>query len=171
MGTDCQGPSTIVRNPTYAVLSRNQLCRELRAHWGGVAKKWRMMTRGRGGVTIPPKIDDVIYEQPLSIEFVSSSARLWLPESHQLSLQNLLDSRTHQTPGTPGSDKNEVHINHFHFHSSVSRPDSWIRLKIGSKCIQQDQSRKIKSKRKNHPRWRQSESEYFVFCPIWSKTW
>ena len=32
---------------------------------GGVAKKWRMMTRGRGGVTIPPKIDDVIYEQPL----------------------------------------------------------------------------------------------------------
>ena len=24
-----------------------------------------MMTRGRGGVTIPPKIDDVIYEQPL----------------------------------------------------------------------------------------------------------
>ena len=23
------------------------------------------MTRGRGGVTIPPKIDDVIYEQPL----------------------------------------------------------------------------------------------------------
>ena len=25
-----------------------------------------MMTRGRGGVTIPPKNDDVIYEQPLS---------------------------------------------------------------------------------------------------------
>ena len=25
-----------------------------------------MMTRGRGGVTIPPKIDDVIYEQPLT---------------------------------------------------------------------------------------------------------
>ena len=24
-----------------------------------------MMTRGRGGVTIPPKNDDVIYEQPL----------------------------------------------------------------------------------------------------------
>ena len=31
---------------------------------GGVAKKRRMMTRGREGVTIPPKIDDVIYEQP-----------------------------------------------------------------------------------------------------------
>ena len=26
-----------------------------------------MMTRGRGGVTIPPKNDDVIYEQPLII--------------------------------------------------------------------------------------------------------
>ena len=26
-----------------------------------------MMTRGRGGVTIPPKIDDVIYEQPLMV--------------------------------------------------------------------------------------------------------
>ena len=26
-----------------------------------------MMTRGRGGVRIPPKIDDVIYEQPLIV--------------------------------------------------------------------------------------------------------
>ena len=25
------------------------------------------MTRGRGGVRIPPKIDDVVYEQPLTI--------------------------------------------------------------------------------------------------------
>ena len=25
-----------------------------------------MMTRGRGGVSIPPKSDDVIYEQPLT---------------------------------------------------------------------------------------------------------
>ena len=40
----CEGPSTVVKSPTYAVLSRNQLCRELRARWGGVAKKWRMMT-------------------------------------------------------------------------------------------------------------------------------
>ena len=26
-----------------------------------------MMTRGRGGVWIPPKSDDVIYEQPLRV--------------------------------------------------------------------------------------------------------
>ena len=35
----CKGPSTMVKNPTYAVLSRNQFCRESRAHEGGVAKK------------------------------------------------------------------------------------------------------------------------------------
>ena len=36
----CNGPSTVVRSTTYAVLSRNQFCRELRAHNGrGVAKK------------------------------------------------------------------------------------------------------------------------------------
>ena len=27
----CKGPSTMARNPTYAVLSRNELCRESRA--------------------------------------------------------------------------------------------------------------------------------------------
>ena len=32
-----------------------------------------MMTRGRGGVTIPPKIDDVIYEQPLKMEDFAES--------------------------------------------------------------------------------------------------
>ena len=31
----CKGPSTMARNPTYAVLSRNELCRESRAHEGG----------------------------------------------------------------------------------------------------------------------------------------
>ena len=31
----CKAPSTMVRNPTYAVLSRNELCRESRAHEGG----------------------------------------------------------------------------------------------------------------------------------------
>ena len=36
----CKGPSTRVRNPTYAVLSQNELCRGSRAHeGGGVAKK------------------------------------------------------------------------------------------------------------------------------------
>ena len=44
----CEGPWTVVQSPTYAVLSRNHLCRELRARWGGVAKKWQMMPRGRG---------------------------------------------------------------------------------------------------------------------------
>ena len=35
---DCKGPSTIVRNPTYAVLSRGQYCRELRSQGGGSQK-------------------------------------------------------------------------------------------------------------------------------------
>ena len=48
-------------------VAKSVLSRALRAmRDGGVAKKWRWMTRGRG-VTIPPKIDDVIYEQPLTI--------------------------------------------------------------------------------------------------------
>ena len=42
---------------------------------GGVAK-YDMMTRGRGGVWLPPENDDVIYEQPLiSILFESVSVR------------------------------------------------------------------------------------------------
>ena len=32
-----------------------------------------MMTRGRGGVAIPPKNDDVIYEQPLTSLWVASA--------------------------------------------------------------------------------------------------
>ena len=39
-----------------------------------------MMTRGRGGVWIPPKSDDVIYEQPLIFilcSFIFSSPILW----------------------------------------------------------------------------------------------
>ena len=35
----CKGLSTMVRRPTYAVLSQNQFCRELRAHGRGEAKK------------------------------------------------------------------------------------------------------------------------------------
>ena len=35
---DCKGPSTMVRNPSYAVLSRSQYCRELRAQRGGSQK-------------------------------------------------------------------------------------------------------------------------------------
>ena len=36
-----------------------------------------MMTRGRGGVWIPPKSDDVIYEQPLKTNPKISSGRFW----------------------------------------------------------------------------------------------
>ena len=31
----CKGPSSMVSSTKYAVLSRNQFCRELRAHGGG----------------------------------------------------------------------------------------------------------------------------------------
>ena len=56
-----------------------------------------MMTRGRGGVTIPPKIDDVIYEQPLII--IISHCQLqpsmgWLVQEqgfHQVSPSFLLN--------------------------------------------------------------------------------
>ena len=34
---------------------RKQVCCELHARWGGVAKKWRMMARGRGGVHDTPQ--------------------------------------------------------------------------------------------------------------------
>ena len=40
----CNGPSTVVRSTTYAVLLRNQFCRELRAHDG----------RGGGGGIVEP---------------------------------------------------------------------------------------------------------------------
>ena len=56
----------MVRNPTYAVLSRKHVCRELHARGGGGSQKVTNDDEGEGGVTIPPKIDDVIYEQPLT---------------------------------------------------------------------------------------------------------
>ena len=45
----CKGLSTMVRKPTYAVLSRNQFCRELRAHGGGVSQKVTSDDEGEGG--------------------------------------------------------------------------------------------------------------------------
>ena len=48
-------------------VAKSIMSRVTRAMREGEAKKWRMMTRGRGGVTIPPKNNDVIYEQPLIV--------------------------------------------------------------------------------------------------------
>ena len=59
-----EGPSTMVKSPTYAVLSRNQLSGVTRAMRGG-SQKVTNDDEGKGGVTIHPKNDDVIYEQPL----------------------------------------------------------------------------------------------------------
>ena len=50
----------MVRSPTYGVLSRVP-----RAMRGGSQKVTNDDEGEGGGVTIPPKIDDVIYEQPL----------------------------------------------------------------------------------------------------------
>ena len=61
----CEGFSTMIRKPTYAVLSQNHFCRELRALGRGGSRKVTNDDEGEGGFTIPPKNDDVIYEQPL----------------------------------------------------------------------------------------------------------
>ena len=45
----CEGPSTMVKSPTYAVLSRNQFCRELRAYGGGGSQKVTNDDKGEGG--------------------------------------------------------------------------------------------------------------------------
>ena len=46
----CRGPSAMDRNSTYAVLSRNKQCRELRAHEGGWgSQKVTSDDEGEGG--------------------------------------------------------------------------------------------------------------------------
>ena len=45
----CEGFSTMIRKPTYAVLSRNQFCRELRALGRGGSKKVTNDDEGEGG--------------------------------------------------------------------------------------------------------------------------
>ena len=40
-----------------------------------------MMTRGRGGVSVPPKNDDVICEQPLTSKLVITSAKSLICDS------------------------------------------------------------------------------------------
>ena len=52
----CKGLSTMVRRPTYAVLSRNQFCRELRAHRRGGSQKVTSDDEGEGGSRYPPKM-------------------------------------------------------------------------------------------------------------------
>ena len=53
---DCKGPSAMVSSTTYAVLSRNQFCRELRAHGGGGSQKVTSDDEGEGGGQDTPQI-------------------------------------------------------------------------------------------------------------------
>ena len=57
------------------------------------------MTRGRGGVRIPPKNDDVIYEQPLSI------FRVCTAQQHNIAL-NVKRKLSHITKATPAMGRN-----------------------------------------------------------------
>ena len=58
----------IISHPAYAVLSQINSSHHLRARRGGSSRKMTWSQGGRGGgVWIPPKIDDVIYEQPLTL--------------------------------------------------------------------------------------------------------
>ena len=54
----------IISDPAYAVLLQINSSHHLRVQKGGLAERWHDEGKG-GGVWIPPKIDDVIYEQPL----------------------------------------------------------------------------------------------------------
>ena len=63
----CKGLSTMVRRPTYAVLSRNQFCRELRAHGRGGSQKVTSDDEGEGGGSqYPPKMMTSFMKSPLS---------------------------------------------------------------------------------------------------------
>ena len=62
----CKGLSTMVRRPTYAVLSRNQFCRELRAHGRGGRQKVTSDDEGEGGgARYPPKMMTSFMNSPL----------------------------------------------------------------------------------------------------------
>ena len=60
----CKGLSTMVRSPTYAVLSRNQFCRELRAHGRGGSQKVTSDDEGEGS-RYPPKMMTPFMNSPL----------------------------------------------------------------------------------------------------------
>ena len=97
----CEGLSTMVKSPTYAVLSRNQLCRKVRR---------TRAVRG-GGVTIPPKNDDVIYEQFLK----PTNIAIWGFSELLTSITSVKSQSVLETPGpidrtpcTHGSDNKEM---------------------------------------------------------------
>ena len=79
----CERPSTMFRNPTVFCRKISFVASSPRDE-GGVAKKWRMMTRGREGVTIPPKIVDVIYEQPLIRQLSATIFWGWMNKKPRL---------------------------------------------------------------------------------------
>ena len=60
----CKGLLTMVRSPTFAVLSRNQFCPELCAHRRGGSQKVTSDDEGEGGVTIPPKMMTSFMNKP-----------------------------------------------------------------------------------------------------------
>ena len=64
----CKGLSTMVRRPTYAVLSQNQFCRELCAHVRGGSQKVTSDDEGEGGGhDTPPKMLTSFMNSPLSV--------------------------------------------------------------------------------------------------------
>ena len=63
----------LVRSPTYAVLSRNQFCRELRAHGRGGSQKVTNDDEGEGGSRYPPKVMTSFMNSPLVKKFPESN--------------------------------------------------------------------------------------------------
>ena len=67
-----------ISNTGYAILSWINSSHHLRGRGG--KPKDDMMTMGRSGVSIPPKSDDIIYEQPLTkiqYHFVNVNVLIW----------------------------------------------------------------------------------------------
>ena len=86
-----------------------------------------MMTRGRGGVTIPPKIDDVIYEQPLT---VCQHHNIFELDGHFQAKTKNVNFCT-QEPGGRGSERS-VFVFHFHViqHLSLSRDEKLHKMQF-----------------------------------------
>ena len=72
------------------------------------------MTRGRGGVTIPPKNDDVIYEQPLTWKYNAMQSRQgnagkYNAVEYNATQCSLLDSRQGNAGNTGKYNTNAVY--------------------------------------------------------------